>query len=94
MDLNTFNTLLYIWIAMAVVLLPIQLYITAPYGRHTSAKWGPQIDNRLGWIIMEIVSPMVFAYFFLLGSNPKSTPMWLFFTFYMLHYLNRSVIFP
>ena len=29
-----------------------------------------------------------------MGSNPKSTPMWIFFAFYMLHYLNRSIIFP
>lgn len=79
---------------MAIVLIPIQIYVTAPYGRHASSKWGPQIDNRLGWVIMEIVSPMVFAYFFLFGSNPKSTPMWLFFGVYMLHYLNRSIIFP
>lgn len=94
MDLNTFNTLLYIWIALALLLLPVQIFITAPYGRHASSKWGPQIDNRLGWIIMEIVSPAAFALLFLLGSNPKSTPMWIFFFAYVLHYLNRSLIFP
>lgn len=94
MDLSTFHTLLYIWIAIAVILLPFQLFITAPYGRHTNSKWGPQIDNRLGWIIMEIASPTLFASLFLLGSNPKSSPMWIFFAVYMLHYLNRTLIFP
>ena len=94
MDSSTFNTLLYVWIAIGILLVPIQLYITAPYGRHSNNKWGPQIDNRLGWIIMEIVSPALFASLFLLGSNPKSTPMWIFFALYLLHYLNRSLIFP
>ena len=54
------NGFLYGWIALALILLPVQLLITAPYGRHASARWGPVMDNRLGWIVMEIVSPLIF----------------------------------
>jgi len=94
MNTAEFNTLVWAWIALAVVLFPIQLFVTAPYGRHTSARWGLLMDNRWGWTIMELVSPLVFGSFFLLGSAPKSTPMWIFFGLWMMHYINRSLIFP
>ena len=94
MTIPQLNLLLYIWIAIAILLFPIQLKITAPYGRHTNEQWGWQMDNRLGWIIMEIVSPLVMAYFFLSGNNEKTSPMWVFFALWMLHYLNRSIVFP
>lgn len=95
MDPDQFLTFLYGWIALAIILFPIQLWgITAPYGRHIRTNWGPVIDNKWGWFIMEIVSPLVFGYFFLTGPNPKSGPMWVFFTLWILHYLNRSIIYP
>lgn len=94
MNTESFQLLTWAWIGLALLLVPIQLYVTAPYGRHTRPGWGPMIDNRLGWVLMEIVSPFVFAYFFLGGDQPKTTPMWIIFCLWMGHYLNRSVIFP
>ncbi len=94
MSPTTFDLFLYGWIALAILLFPIQLRITAPYGRHSHAGWGWQIDNRLGWIIMELVSPLCFSYFFLSGELPKSRPMWFFFILWNLHYLHRSLLFP
>ena len=93
MDQSTFDLLVWGWIIVAIVLVPVQLKITAPYGRHVKAGWGPMIDNRLGWIIMEIISPIVFAFFFLQGKDHSSVS-YLFFGIWMLHYFNRSVIFP
>lgn len=94
MSVSSFNTLVVAWIILALLMVPIQLRITAPYGRHTRRGWGPMIDNRLGWILMEIVSPLTFAWFFLSGDQPKTTPMWIFFSLWIAHYLNRSLIFP
>lgn len=94
MSPTTFNYLMYTWIGIAFILIPIQLKITAPYGRHSNKSWGVQMDNRVGWIIMELVSPIVFAWFFLQGEILKSLPMWLFFGLWMAHYFNRSIIFP
>ena len=94
MALSTFNALLTAWIALAFLLIPIQLKATAPYGRHSSTRWGPMMDNRLGWVIMEIVSPMMLLYFFLNGPNEKTTPMWFLIGLWALHYLNRSLIYP
>ena len=51
---SSYQTILYIWIAIAVITFIALLRITAPYGRHAVGNWGPRISNRLGWIIMEL----------------------------------------
>lgn len=89
-----FTYLVYGWMALAILLIPIQLIVTAPYGRHTRTSWGPMLPNKWAWVLMELVSPMVFAGFFLLGENSKTWPMWIFFGLWMAHYLNRSIIYP
>lgn len=94
MDPVFFNQIVFGWILIALALMPLQLRVTAPYGRHTSVKWGPTLPYRLGWILMELVSPLVFGWFFLTGSAPKNEFLWLMFGFWGSHYLNRSLIYP
>jgi len=89
-----FNTLLYIWMGIAIVMIPILLRVTPPYGRHTSNSWGPTISSKWGWIIMEIPVIIVFSYLFLTGDAEKSLPLYIFFGLFMLHYFNRVFIFP
>ncbi len=86
--------IVYPWIGVAVIIFFTLFFITAPYGRHIRAGWGWTVDNRWSWFWMEIVSPAVFGYFFLSGSQTKTTPMWIFFALWWFHYLNRSLIFP
>jgi len=90
----SFDTITLAWIALAVVLFPIQLFVAAPYGRHMRAGWGPAIPNRLGWFLMEVVSLAMFATLFLAGAAAKGLPSWLFFAAWVLHYANRSLVFP
>ena len=94
MSEQTFNTLMWAWIALALVLAPIQMRITAPYGRHASPKWGPTIPNRLGWLVMEAVSPLVFAAALFANGMPSSPAIWIFASLYLAHYLNRALLFP
>jgi 3-oxo-5-alpha-steroid 4-dehydrogenase 1 len=82
------------WTLLALALIPSQLKMTAPYGRHTRTDWGPMISNRLGWFLMELVSLVVFVGLFLSGPNEKTAPMWVFFALWTAHYVNRSLIFP
>jgi 3-oxo-5-alpha-steroid 4-dehydrogenase 1 len=89
-----FNAIVIAWIALALALLPIQLFVTAPYGRHVRTGWGPNLPNRLGWFAMEAVSLVLFAGLFLAGPAPRSAPMWIFFALWVAHYTNRSLIFP
>ena len=83
-----------IWIGLALLLFPIQLFVTAPYGRHAHGGWGPRLANRTGWIAMELVSLFVFGGLFLAGPVVKTAPMWVFFALWTAHYVNRSLVYP
>ena len=66
---TNFTTLVYVWIAIAVFIFPVVVRVVAPYGRHTTRKWGALIDNRAGWILMELPALLVFAGFYLFGGG-------------------------
>jgi len=89
-----FDIAVLVWIGFALLLFPIQLFITAPYGRHVHGGWGPRIQNRAGWIVMELVSLLVFGGLFLSGPVAKTAPMWVFFAVWVAHYTNRSLVYP
>lgn len=89
-----FNNLVYIWIGIAVITFFALLKITAPYGRHSKANWGPMISNRWGWFIMEFPALAVFTYFMLSYGSLSSPVMVIFFGLWFLHYFHRAVIFP
>ena len=89
-----FYLLVYVLIAIAILIFPMVLKIVAPYGRHITTSWGPLINNKVGWIIMESPALLFFAGFFLLGTNHHNLLPWIFFAFWMIHYINRTLIFP
>lgn len=82
------------WIILAVLLVPVQLKITAPYGRHTNRKWGITLPYRWGWMLMEIVSPLTFTHFFYHGTGAKTEALRFIFVLWIAHYLNRSLLYP
>jgi 3-oxo-5-alpha-steroid 4-dehydrogenase 1 len=93
-SLSQFNTLVYAWIAIAVILFPIQLFITAPYGRHSKTSWGPMISNRLGWFFMEIPALIVFLAFAATSKAFSNNVVMVIILAWVLHYFHRAVIFP
>ncbi|GIS57722.1 MAG: hypothetical protein CM1200mP1_16600 [Candidatus Neomarinimicrobiota bacterium] len=66
------------WIILGVVTFIILLKIPAPYGKFSNTSWGPMIPSKLGWFVMEIISPVAFAYFFFTGLEEKSWITWVF----------------
>jgi 3-oxo-5-alpha-steroid 4-dehydrogenase 1 len=94
LDKVTFNLLVWCWIFIAVLVFIILLFVKAPYGRHASRKWGITISNRWGWFLMEIISPSVFLYFFIIGETGKNFVTWIIAGMFLLHYANRSLVYP
>jgi len=94
MSIIAFNYIVYLWIGLGVIIFPVVLSIVAPYGRHTTTSWGLLISNKAGWIIMESPALLVFAYFFLTGTNRQNLVPWIFFCLWMIHYINRTLVFP
>lgn len=93
-SLELFNWIVWIWIAIAIVIFPVLLKVTAPYGRHTKADWGPLIDNRLGWFLMELPALVVFSALVIAGGGYKNDPIAVFFGLWFIHYFHRAIIFP
>jgi 3-oxo-5-alpha-steroid 4-dehydrogenase 1 len=82
------------WITLALIVHITMFYITAPFGRHTSEKWGVMIDNKLGWVIMELPSLAIMVYFLAFGSHSFGSYVWILFSLWIFHYVNRTIIYP
>ena len=94
MIVQYFNTIVLAWIALAAIVHVTMFFVTAPFGRHTTDKWGPTIDNRLGWFIMELPSLAIMTYFLLFGAHNFESFVWVLFLFWIGHYMNRTIIYP
>ena len=92
MNLTTINYITWVWTAVAAFTFVFLFFVTAPYGRHIRKGWGLELNNRLGWVLMESPSFLIIAYFMLIGQ-PSSYALMLG-VLWMLHYINRSFIFP
>jgi hypothetical protein len=87
----TLRYFIYFWIAVAIVLFPVQLFISAPYGRHTKTTWGPMLSNQLGWILMEGWALIAFwvVYLVFFNSNVYS----FFLPYFILFIISTEVFF-
>ena len=93
-SIEVLQKITYAWIIIALVIFPVLFKVNPPYGRHRSKKWGPGINNRIGWVLMELPALVLFILFFLSGSAAKTLTSWIFFSIWVAHYLNRIFIFP
>ncbi len=91
---STYQLITYTWIGIAVFIFFLLLRVTAPYGRHTSSKWGPQIDNHFGWFFMEFPALIVMTYVLIRNFSTHSVAIEIMIAAYCLHYFNRSFVFP
>ena len=82
-----------IWILIALIVLPINLIYKAPYGKHSTKKWGKSIDNKTGWILMELPALLTcpLIYFAIVEEINLSI---VFIIFWITHYFNRTIIYP
>lgn len=94
MGRESFFHFLWFWTILGLLAFILLLFVTAPYGRHSRRDWGPSIPNRVGWIVMELPSLIIFILTFLLGPGGVQPVTWIFFALYVFHYGNRSVLWP
>ena len=92
MTLETLNLISIIWAGLAIATFILLQFVTAPYGRHVRRGWGPEISNKLGWIIMEAPSFFIILYFFL--SADQSAYASMLSILWLVHYFNRTFIYP
>ncbi len=93
-DLSLFDCILVGWILVAVLSYVALRRRSAAYGRYAGQSKGPQLSARLGWVVMESVSALTFAGFFLTSDRMGQLPALLFFCMWEAHYVHRSWIYP
>lgn len=78
--------------AVAVITAVVLTRVSAPYGRHARAGWGPTLPFSVGWALMEGISPVVMVALFLAGDRQDDPAAWCFLGAWLLHYVHRAFI--
>lgn len=91
---EVFNTVLLVMALSAVVVFLCLLKVEAGYGVAYTKKWGPAVNNKLGWILME--APVFFAMLWLWLSSDRrgDTVLVVMVLLFLFHYFQRSFVFP
>jgi 3-oxo-5-alpha-steroid 4-dehydrogenase 1 len=89
-----FDVLVLAWLLLAIVVFALLFFVTAPYGRHVRRGWGPALSARLGWLVMEALSPLIFAACFVIGPHNHSAAAWTFLALWLAHYVHRAFVYP
>ncbi len=87
-----YNGLLFLMLLVAPFVLVILFYIPAPYGRYARPGWGPTIDNRLGWSIMESPAALLMLIPFIFVT--ENILIYFFLFLWQAHYLHRAFVYP
>ena len=88
-----FNWLLVSWLALAAAVFVLLFFVNAPYGRYLRAGWGPTLNNKAAWMVMESAAALLFALFFILGEA-RGPVSWIFLLMWQAHYIHRAFIYP
>lgn len=92
--LDHFGQLLIGMTVTAVVVFVCLFFVDAGYGKFYTKKWGPTVNNKLGWLLMEApVFVLMLACYFAWADKTAIVPM-VFLILFEMHYFQRSFIFP
>lgn len=91
---EAFNIFLIIMALTAVIVFFALNRITAGYGMMYTPRWGPTVNNRTGWIVMEAPVFVVMLLLWLYSSRRTETAPIIMFLLFEIHYFQRSFIFP
>lgn len=92
--METFYNICYAMIGVGLLVWICLYFIDAGYGKMVSQKWGPAINNKLGWMLMECPVFLVVLWFWMKSDVRFELPYLLFFLLFELHYFHRTFICP
>ena len=94
MSLEQFNFLLLIMAITGLVVFVSLYFVEAGYGKMISDKWGPAINNKVAWVIMECPVFFVMLYLWAMSERTFEVAPLAMFLIFQTHYFQRSFIFP
>ena len=93
-ELAFFHHALIAIFALAGVTLVALLFITAPYGRHATRRWGPLLPGVVAWIVMELPAAVALPLCCAISPRPLDAATLALVALWELHYLHRTFVFP
>lgn len=84
----------YAQLGLAALTFVSLFFITAPYGRHGRSGWGPEVGQRLGWVLMELPACVLWLGIYALGAHALEPAPLALMALWQIHYVNRTFIFP
>ncbi len=94
MSMAIFDALLQGVFAAALLLFLILMFVSAPYGKQEREGWGPGVNMRLGWFILELPSFACMLWFYWQGEHRLAIAPLMLFAIYQIHYFHRAFIYP
>lgn len=98
--MQTYYILMSVMLLLAAAVYIALFFLKAGYGYLSSANWGPKIGNRPAWVIMEAPSFLLMLYYTVrfaasgADTGNDRTVLFIMAGFFLLHYFQRSFIFP
>lgn len=98
--MNTYYIIMAAMAVMAVIVFVALFFFKAGYGYLSTSKWGPKINNKVAWVMMEAPAFIFLLYYTLRfaasGADTGNSTLVLYIMagFFLLHYFQRSFIFP
>lgn len=94
MDQNFYEIVLKVMTVLAVIVFLALQYFKAGYGYLRDSKWGPMIDNKVGWVLMELPVFISMLLFFIFTESYRNIAVTVMISLFLIHYLQRSLVFP
>jgi hypothetical protein len=94
MEQSVYTLLLQGVFAAALAMFLILLFVSAPYGKQERAGWGPGVNMRFGWFILELPAFAGMLWFYCQGEYSLSTAPLILFAIFQIHYFHRTFIYP
>ena len=91
---DPFTLIVRVWTAIGLGTFVLLFWVRAPYGRHIRPGWGPTLPHRVGWFVMEIVSPAALLAGWLSGTGGRDPWTVVFVSLWLAHYANRAIVYP
>lgn len=94
MNYETYQIMLYVLSFLAVIVFVALYFVKAGYGMFRTRLWGWSVPNKVGWVLMEAPSFVVMGFWAWKVGVEAYTPQAVFVGLFMLHYFQRSFVFP